>query len=160
MIGAWPKISALRTAVQHELARFDVAKVDKLLTYARAMTFAQTLYLGASGPSELLPQLVEKGIALRELLISEATPLAHRGLVDRKKLGELKRAVGYLNIGSDLGVLRERWDDIKSKTGLQPSELDTAEHLRRTSCRVPDLRARGEQEAQSPPGGQDRSDRE
>ena len=40
-------------------AEFDLAKVDKLLTYARAMTFAHTLYLGASGPSELLPQLVE-----------------------------------------------------------------------------------------------------
>ncbi|AKU96234.1 hypothetical protein AKJ09_02898 [Labilithrix luteola] len=133
ILGAAPKAAQLRPQIEKELPYFDLSQLDKLVTYARAMTFAQTNYLGASTRSEQLPALIERGVAARELLLSDATALAHRGLLDGKKLTELKGSVGYLNLASDLGVLvtilRERWTDIANRTAIQPSELDDAERL-------------------------------
>ena len=65
--------------------------------------------------------------------MADATALARRGLVDSKAINELKGGNGFLNVGSDVGVLvrmlRERWSEIKGKSAIQTEELDEAEQL-------------------------------
>jgi hypothetical protein len=65
-------------------------QLDEPPAYARAMTFAQSLYLGAFAPNEQPPKLGEHGIALRELPSASRQRSVLRGLCDRKKLGEPK----------------------------------------------------------------------
>lgn len=132
VMGTLPRIAAFRDEMV-QLPAFDITNVDKLTTYAEALAHAQAAYLAASSPVEPLPALVARATEIRELLLSDASALAKRGMLDGKRLAELKGGPGYLNICSDVGVLvrmlRERWSEIASKTALQPSELDEAEEL-------------------------------
>jgi hypothetical protein len=133
VLSALPRIRSLREAIERQLPEFGLTQFDKLETYAEALAYAQTSYLAGSEPTEALPALVARGAQLRDQLVVDATALARRGLVDAKPLGELKGGNGFLNVGSDVGVLvrmlRERWSDIKGKSAIQTEELDEAERL-------------------------------
>lgn len=133
VLSALPRMRTLREEIERQLPVFDLAQFDKLETYAEALAYAQTAYLAASEPSEPLPALVSRAIELRDQLVADATALARRGLVDAKALSELKGGNGFLNVGSDVGVLvrmlRERWNDIKGKSAIQSEELDEADRL-------------------------------
>ena len=97
------------------------------------MGHANALYLAASEPSQPLDDLVEAGVKLRETLASDAAALAQRGFVDGERLHELKGAVGFKNIASDLltlaSMLRAAWPTIAGKCATQESELTQAEIL-------------------------------
>lgn len=113
--------------------------------YAKALAFAQTVYGASWTPSESLPQLAARAIAMRQQFVTGATALAWRGLLDGETLEELEGGSGYLNVAAELGVLvrmfRERWSEIATKTANQPAELDEAEHLFEASCsRAPSAR--------------------
>jgi hypothetical protein len=133
VLGAMPKANTLRSDIVASLPTENLEQFDKAETYARALAYAQTVYLAASTPNEVLPELAERAMRSRELLLSDAKALAHRGLVDAKPLAELKGGTGYLNIASDLGVLvrmlRERWTTISAKCAIQSSEVDDAEQI-------------------------------
>lgn len=128
-----PRLEMLREEIVSQLPQFDVAQFDRLKTYAEAFAQAHTLFAGASTPSNALAGLVERGMAMRDLLLADVNALTHRGLVDRKRLAELKGGIGYLNVGYDLGVLvgilRERWNDIRTNTGLKASDINDAAQL-------------------------------
>jgi hypothetical protein len=133
VLGAMPKANTLRADVAAKLPAEILSHFDKAETYARALAYANTVHLAASEPTEVLPELAERAMKFRELLLTDAKALAHRGLIDGKPLGELKGAPGYMNIASDLGVLvrmlRERWTTIASKCAIQSSEIDEAEQI-------------------------------
>jgi hypothetical protein len=132
-VGALPEILALRDQVVKDLPNFDIKNFDLLETYTRATGHAHALYMGASAAPEAILALNEQGITLRDLLYSDATALATRGIISGDKLGDFKANVGYKNLAFDLlglaSVLRLNWDKIASKTAIQPSELDTAESI-------------------------------
>jgi hypothetical protein len=44
VLGAWPIIASLRATIHDEMPKFDLARLDKLPTYVRAMTFAHSIY--------------------------------------------------------------------------------------------------------------------
>ena len=133
VLSALPRMRTLREAIEGQLPDFDLSRFDKLETYAESLAYAQTSYLAASEPAEALPALVARAAELRDQLVTDATALARRGLLDSRALNELKGGNGFLNVGSDLGVLvrmlRERWSDIKGKSAIQTEELDEAEQL-------------------------------
>jgi len=129
-VGVLPGILALRERVAKELPAFDVKHFDQLETYALATAQAHAAYLGSSAPPQALLELSDRGVALRDLLYSDALALANRGLISGEKLTDFKSNVGYKNLAFDLlglaNVLRESWDRIASKTALQMSEIDEA----------------------------------
>ena len=133
VLGTLPRLATLRDAIVAALPEFDIGQFDKLGAYAEALAYAQTAYLAASEPAEALPTLVARAAEVRDQLLSDATALAKRGLLDAKRLAELKGGPGYLNTTSDVGVLvrmfRERWSDVVSKSAVQPAELDEAEQM-------------------------------
>jgi hypothetical protein len=133
VLGTIPRVLEFRSAIAQSLPKFALEQIDNLKTYAEALAFAQTAYLAASSPIEELPALQARAMEIRDLLLTDVTALAKRGLLDGKPLDELKRGPGYLNTSSDLGVLvrmlRERWSTISSKTAVQAAELDEAEQL-------------------------------
>ncbi len=133
VLGVMPRLDSLRAEIAATFPAEQVEPFEKAEAYARALAYAQTVYLAASTPTEALPALAERATKSRDLLLSDAKALAHRGLIDAKPLADLKGAIGYLNIASDLGVLvrilRERWTVIASKSAIQSSEIDEAEQI-------------------------------
>lgn len=131
--GALPGIRALRPRVVAELSQFDIARFDNLETYALALGHAQAGYLAASQPTESLEALGEEATALRDLLLSDATALAHRSLIELDRLKQLKGIKGYRNLSFDLLALarlfRDTWATVASKTAVQLDELSRAESL-------------------------------
>jgi len=133
VLTAAPGLRSLRDDIAAYLKDFDVEQFDSIRTYAEALAFAHTAYLAASAPPDTLPQLAARAMELRDQLLADSTALARRNLVDGKRLQELKGGNGYLNVGSDLGVLvsmlRDRWSDVKGKSAIQQAEVDEAERL-------------------------------
>jgi hypothetical protein len=132
-LGAWPEVHAFHDKVIGQLPRFDMAAFDKLDVYARAAGHAHALYMAASTPTESIPQIAEEAVAVRELLFSDATALAKRGLLDGARLKELKGPVGYRNTAWDLmtlsAMMRERWPSLEGRTPTQLADLSKAEAL-------------------------------
>lgn len=133
VLGALPRAKALRDEIVSELPKLDIAQFDRLEAYAEALSHAHTVFLAASTPTEVLPGLAARAMTVRDQLRSDANVLARRGFVDSKRLAELKGGTGYLNVGSDIGVLvcilRERWSEIETKSAIQSFELEEAEQL-------------------------------
>jgi hypothetical protein len=132
-LGAMPEIKQLRAEIAEELPKFDLTQLDKVETYALAAMQAHTVYLGAYTAPECIPGLVEQAIAMRELLLTDATALAKRGLLSSAKLAELKGTNGHRNSASDLltlaNMFRANWQAIAPKTAVTEAELDRAEIL-------------------------------
>lgn len=83
----------LRGELVSKLPVFDIARLDRLELYARAAGHAHALHLQLSALPDFTP-LVEAAEALREVLVSDASALARRGLIDAQVLGSLKGPVG------------------------------------------------------------------
>jgi len=130
-LGALPEIRALRARIVSELPTLDIARFDKIEDYTLAVAHAHSLYLVASAPVESVAALSEVAAKSRELLFSDATALARRGLLDAQRLKELKGPNGYRNLAFDLlalaAMLRENWARISAKTAVDLTELDQAE---------------------------------
>jgi hypothetical protein len=133
VLGVVSRLGALRAEISAKLPSADVDAIDKTEVYAQALSHAHTLYLAASPPGELLPELAEQALKYRDLLLADAKALAMHGLFDAKPLAELKGGPGYLNIATDLSVLtqmfRERWSNVAQKTALDANDIAEASKL-------------------------------
>lgn len=131
-LGSLPEIIALRERAK-AAPEFQLTNIDELGTYARATMHAHGEWLAATTPPEALQALNDEGLALRDLLYSDATALSKRGLVNGAPLAEFKKGVGYKNLATDLvglaSLLRHRWSEIASKSALMIAEIDRAEEL-------------------------------
>jgi len=131
-VGVLPKVMAYR-ADAAQLPKYDVKCFDELQLHTFAVGHAHTKFLVASAPPEVLAALNERGVALRDTMYTDATALAHRGLISGERIAGFKANVGYKNIAFDLlglsELLRENWVAINGKTAIQMSELDEAERL-------------------------------
>jgi hypothetical protein len=133
VIGALPQIRALRPRVVAELSQFDVGRFDKLEGYALALGHAHAGYMAASQPAESLEAMGEEATDLRDRLLSDATALAHRSLIEVDRLKQLKGIKGYRNLSFDLLALarlfRDNWPVLSNKCAVQMDELQRAESL-------------------------------
>ncbi len=129
VMAAVPRINAMRAAIVEHAPMIDIDAIDHLEMYAQALGEANGIYLAASQPSDLTT-LLNRGIELRALLISDAQALAHRGLIDAKFLSGLRGAVGYVNVSTDLNTLYQLFQSNKSaivgKSAVTPAELTEA----------------------------------
>jgi hypothetical protein len=82
-------------------------------------------------PASVLQTLNDTATKQREVLFSETTTLAKRGLIDGQRLKDLKGPVGYRNVAFDLlalvAIFRETWNALTGKTGISMEELEKAE---------------------------------
>ncbi|HYP97392.1 MAG TPA: hypothetical protein VER96_01875 [Polyangiaceae bacterium] len=131
-LGALPQIMSFREEAA-KLHRFDVSHFDQLQLHTFAVGHAHAMFLAASAPPEAIAALNERGVKLRDTMYLDAVALAHRGLISGDRISEFKANVGYKNLAFDLlglaTLLRENWDRIATRTGVQLSELDEAELL-------------------------------
>jgi hypothetical protein len=144
--GALPEIQALRSRIA-QMPEFDLARFDKLHTYALAAGYAHALYMLASAPTESIDELSASAAALRELLFADATSLATHGVIDGEKLKELKGPLGFRNQAFDLlalsAHLRANWAAIAGRTPLQMADLDKAVTLSNRLVTAVGLREQG-----------------
>jgi hypothetical protein len=111
----------------------ELAELDAIPTYADALSFAHTAVLAASQPLPPLHNLFARATELRDLLMSDATALANRGIIDAKVIADLKGGTGYLAVAYDLGaivhLLRERWSDVSKRSAISELDVKEAENL-------------------------------
>ncbi|MET0591783.1 MAG: hypothetical protein ABW133_03730 [Polyangiaceae bacterium] len=133
VLGALPKIKALRPRVVADLPNLDIARFDKFETYAMALGHAHARYMVASHPVEALEAMSEEASALRELMVADANTLALRALIDRDALKQLKGNRGYSNVAFDLlalaQIFRDKWPVVQGKCALQLDEINRAQSL-------------------------------
>jgi hypothetical protein len=131
--GSLPKIMQYRAQLIQEVPKFDISKLDKLGLYALALVHTQTAYTVAYRPPEALAALGDEVTQLREQLLSDATALVNRGLLNGGPLDVLKGPSGYRNAASDLMalalLLRTNWSAISSKSCVSEVELDRADKI-------------------------------
>ena len=112
-----------------------------------ALSHANTLYLLATQPPDAVQALVEEGTSLRETLLTDATALARRGLINNNRLQDLKGAVGHKNVAVDLQVLttlfRESFAEVEGKCATTVVELNRAESLAASILRAVGLKEQG-----------------
>jgi hypothetical protein len=128
-----PAIQKIRPELEAKLKDFDASLIDDIDPMSRALQHAHGLYLQATKAPAALQSLVDAGTDLRELLFGEANTLVRRGLINADSIREVKRGPGYRPLILDLQILvqtfRERWAEIKERTGVKPEEIDAAEAL-------------------------------
>ena len=130
---ALPAIASLRPAIEGAFRTFDLDRFDRLPVYTWALQHAQVRFVAATRPVEPVQALVERGSQLRELLRSDATALAKRGVLDAQQLRRLRGGTGHRSLAFDLQVLAALlggcWSLIGGKTMVQEAEVEEAEAL-------------------------------
>jgi hypothetical protein len=130
VLGAPPEIMTLRPRMVG-LAEFCLSHLDKLGKYAMAMDHANTVHLMQSKSPAAVAELVKLGERRREILLSDASNAAVRGLIDGSTLKELRGINSYRNLVFDLfalaHLLRSNWSSLEGKTPLTLAELLEAE---------------------------------
>ena len=129
--GRLRRLIAYREAVVRELPLFDVTSLDKLEATTLALGQAHTNFHAASQPAEPVQPLVETLIVVRDFLLSDASVLAKRQIIDGERLNELQGTNGFKNLAFDVlllcAIFRDNWDVIDGRTAVKPSELDHSE---------------------------------
>src|SRR5262249_905675 len=118
--------------------------VDALEDYALAAGEANSRYVTATTPPEDINALNDQAIALRETLKSDATALAHRGLIAQERLLPFKGLVGSKNVAFErigwANLLGDCWPQIQGKTGLTAEEIAGAKLVGERLVRLAGLR--------------------
>ncbi len=131
--GVYPEVAVLREHFVQHLPTFDIAKVDKLETYALAMFCAQADYKAALEPPASLTDLVANAVATRGVLLADVNALIARGLLAPNVVDGLQGTNGHKNVMMDLGtlasILRKHAAKISERTSVKPDELAAAEDL-------------------------------
>jgi hypothetical protein len=131
--GVYPEVIALRDEFVRHLPTFNIAKVDKLETYALAMFCAQADYKAATDPPASVTELVNTAVATRAVLLADVNSLIAHGLLAPGVISGLQGTNGHKNVMMDLGtlasILRKHAAKIADRTSVRPEELSAAEDL-------------------------------
>ncbi|MBK7400670.1 MAG: hypothetical protein IPJ34_31565 [Myxococcales bacterium] len=129
ILGALPAVRAHREAIVAALPGHPVELLDALEDRALGAWYANQLAL--HGADVDVTVLEADGQRLREDLLIAAEPLAHRDLIDRARLAEIRGAGGPLHV--DLVALAEfysaHWSKIVGKTPVEKKEVEQAAKL-------------------------------
>jgi len=128
--GAWPEIRALRDNIAKQIPGFDLARFDKLLDYAKALSFAATQYSIATQPTDDLQPIQEESLRMRENLFADVTALIRHGLIAPETIKGLKGPNGYKNTAIDLqmlaSILKNDWAKVEGRCASQLDEINFA----------------------------------
>lgn len=133
VLGALPSLRAMRDAIVEELPKHPIAMLDDLEDYALATWYADQLHENQGLDEAALKDLAQEAGPLRESLLIAADPLAHRGLLDAKRVAEIRAGRGKEDVANDLMALAElfssAWDRVRSKTVVEEHEVRRAEEI-------------------------------
>lgn len=145
VIGYWKAVEALLPQIA-TLPNLDVTQVAKLHDYALALHYWHSLSQYASAPPAGLAAMAERGVAMRDRILSMLKALAKFGLVDESALAAFGGTTAHRKVARDLtglsGLVHELWPALEGKSVLTLEEMDEAEHLGHAI-----LRAVGDREA-------------
>lgn len=133
VLGRMPRIRSYREPILQNLSRFDITQIDELEDAALALGHAHTQLHASSEPAEAVAPLAETLLKSRDFLLSDATALAKREIIDGDRLNELQGTNGYRNTTFDVlllvSIFRDNWEQIGGRTAVKQVELDQAEGL-------------------------------
>jgi hypothetical protein len=128
VLGALPRVRALRPQIMEMLRKFDFDQFDQLEVYARALHHADVRWRAASVAKADVATLAGELIEARDRLMRSADALAAHGLISDDRLKGLRKQPGYRAVATDVAtiveVIRERWSVVKGNTPLTLSDLD------------------------------------
>jgi len=131
-LGAVTNLRPMRDAIVAELPKHPVEMLDDLEDYALALWYAQLLHQNQEG-GESPKKIVEEAAPLRESLLIAAEALAHRGLLDAKRVAEIRSGRGHHDVAGDLTALAtlftSQWERVKTKTAVEEQEVARADEL-------------------------------
>jgi hypothetical protein len=146
-LGVAPELLLMKERVMKDCPNFDTDPLERLDTYAMALSHAHTLYLMASQPADALAPLAKEGTKLRETLYADASALVQRELLNRQQLRDLQGPVGYKNLAFDLQILaalfRENITALQGKCATQPAEIRRADEIAASMLRTVGQREQG-----------------
>jgi len=132
VLGALPHLRSMRDEIVQNLPNHPIDALDNLEDYAFAAWYADLLYTTPASEADT-KKLTEEASALREGLLVAAEALAHRNLLDPKRVAEIRKGRGNADQASDLialaEVFREGWDKVRTKTAVEEAEVDRAADL-------------------------------
>jgi hypothetical protein len=117
-LGVLPKVRALREALESAVRKYNFALVDGLEDYALALNHAHASYLATTRPIRCSRESLAEARLLRRKLLQDLKAFATRGLVEAEKWKQLRGAVGYVNLATDLSLLSHIY---RSSAQLLPS---------------------------------------
>ena len=116
-----------------ELPQLGHASIDKLAQYAMAASFAHTAHLVATRPQDHVRAIYDEATQMRDVLVTDASALAKRGLIPAETLAPLKGSIGFKNVQADLQMLvhvfKAHWTAISGKCAVTETELERANKL-------------------------------
>ncbi|WP_437719803.1 hypothetical protein [Sorangium sp. So ce861] len=130
VLGVLPGLLALRPAIAEALPKHDIARLDRLETYALAAWYAHLLWLSTGAAESELKPLLAEAVPLRENLLGDAEALARRGLLDAAAVAEIRAGQGHIDTANDLVALSAlfsgSWPEISGKTAATEAEVKRA----------------------------------
>lgn len=133
VMGGMKSVRKHRPLLVRLLNEQELADVDALETYADALVYVQTRFHFATNPPEILPELVQRAISVRDVLVSNVVALSKHGLINGAVLEDLKGTKGHKNLAVDLAgmasVLREHWEGVSKGTFLTLAYIEAADVL-------------------------------
>jgi hypothetical protein len=133
ILGALPRILALRDQVAAKLPFFDIANFDRLEDSVLALGHAHTLFLAERSPANELPALKARAMNMRRTLRVDLSLLATHGYLPSNALARIKNTTRPHEVAWDLFALSEiaraNWKLIAGKTAIQLSSVEAAERL-------------------------------
>ncbi|WP_437727172.1 hypothetical protein [Sorangium sp. So ce861] len=130
VLGVLPGLVALRPAVAEHLPTFELARLDRLETYALAAWYAHLLWLSSGDAESAVKPLLAEAAPLRENLLGDAEALARRGLLDAEAVADVRAGQGHIDTANDLVALSAlfsaSWSEIAGKTAATEEEVKRA----------------------------------
>lgn len=131
-LGVLPGLAFLRPAMA-KLPDFEIARFDKLETYALGSWYAHLLALPPASASNPVQPLLEEATVLRARLLGDAEALAARGLLDLESVQKIRRGQGNMDTANDLvalsALMGASWSKIEHKTAATADEIHRAGDL-------------------------------
>ncbi|AUX30841.1 MULTISPECIES: hypothetical protein [Sorangium] len=130
VLGVLPGLRALRPAIAEHLPTFELARLDRLETYALAAWYAHLLCLSSGDAESAVKPLLAEAARLRENLLGDAEALARRGLLDAEAVADIRAGQGHIDTANDLVALSAlfsaSWSEIAGRTAATEEEVKRA----------------------------------
>jgi len=133
VLGAYPKLMALREEIVRDAPSIPFHKIQKLETCAYALQESYVRCLTSGKTPDQLRLLGEAGDSLRDTLRSDARALVTRRLINGDRLQSCLGQPGYKTIATELGMLvsvfLESWPQVQGKCCVTEEELRRAKAI-------------------------------
>jgi hypothetical protein len=130
VLGALPRIRALRPEIVKTLRKFDFDQFDRLERYTLALSHAHARHRAAHGPKLSLSSMAGELIGIRDTLLSDARSLAAHRLINAERLAGCRATPGYRALAYDVlllvQVLKDAWNSVHDRTPATMAELHRA----------------------------------